>query len=152
MKPLVLTRKTWVSDLPALKMLFAEDAMPLPSKEDLLRGIAAVNESGELVGFIRILQINDDKNPEANGNYVYPVIVFKSWQGHGVGRVLIEAAHKHYGALKLVACKASRDFYPKCGFEPLEWKEVAEVIAYDCECCPDQPTCFPQPYILPGEQ
>lgn len=148
MKPLVTTRKVWASDIPYLELLFSEDAMPLPPKKDLRRGIAAVNDSGELVGFIRVLPIRDEKHPEGDGNYVYPVIVFKSWQGHGVGRTLIREAYRQYGELRLVACRASRDFYPKCGFEPLSWDEVAERIANDCEQCSELPTCEPKAFIL----
>ena len=148
MSSLVTVRKVWESDLPYLKLLFLEDAMPLPPKKDLLRGMVAANEQGEPVGFIRILVVADNKNPAGNGNYVYPVIVFKNWQGHGVGRALIAAAGKRYGELKLVACKASRNFYPKCGFEQLAWDEVASTIAYDCERCPSLAECEPQAFIL----
>ena len=148
MDPVVTTRKVWESDLPALKLLYAEEGMPLPAKKDLLCGIAAANDAGELVGFIRILTIDDDLSAEANGNYVYPIIVFKSWQGCGVGRALMQAAHEKCGELKLVACKSSQEFYPKCGLVPLDWDEVAQVIAFDCECCPDKPTCYPKPFVL----
>ncbi len=148
MEPLITTRKVWASDLPYLKLLFAEDAMPLPPKKDLMRGIVAVNASGEPVGFIRIALVRDKRNPEGRGNYVYPIIVFRNWQGYGVGRILIKEAYRQYGELRLVACRASRDFYPKCGFEPLPWEEVAERIASDCESCPDLNTCEPQAFIL----
>lgn len=148
MGSLFTTRKVWTSDIPYLKMLFAEDGMPLPPKKDLMRGIVAVNSKDEPVGFIRILQAKDEKDSFKNGNYVYPVIVFKNWQGHGVGRTLIETAYEKYGTLKLVACKASQKFYPKCGFKTLEWGEVAHIIENDCKECPDLATCNPQPYIL----
>ena len=148
--PPLSTRKVWASDLPYLKSLFSEAGMPLPPKKDLMRGILAVNDADEPVGFIRVLQVNNDKNPAANGNYVYPIVVFESWQGHGAGRLLIEKAHAHYGELRLVACRSSRDFYPKCGFEPLAWEEVAHTIVNDCQHCPDLEDCNPQPYIKPA--
>ena len=148
MDSLVTTRKVWASDMPYLKLLFSEEGMPLPPKKDLMRGIVAVNGEDTPVGFIRILEVKNEKNQEKNGNFVYPVIVFKNWQGYGVGRILIEKAHKHYGELKLVACKASREFYPKCGFEPLDWSRVATPVENDCKQCPDLSTCDPQPYKL----
>ena len=147
MSTAVSVRKVWAKDLPYLKLLFAEDGMALPSKKELESGLAAVSERGELVGFIRILQVADEENPLGDGNYVYPVIVFKSWQGHGVGRALIEEAHRLYGELRLVSCLASRGFYPKCGFEPLAWEEVAHRVANDCKHCPDLSSCEPQAFI-----
>ncbi|MDR1087705.1 MAG: GNAT family N-acetyltransferase [Coriobacteriales bacterium] len=148
MRPPFTIRRPWASDLPYLKALFAEDAMPLPAKKQLMRGMVAADAAGEPVGFIRIVQIEEGQNPRGNGNYVYPVIVSKEWQGRGVGRALIQAAQSTYGELKLVACRASRGFYPRCGFEPLSWEEVASRIAYDCEQCPDLLSCEPQAFVL----
>lgn len=141
-------RKAKSSDLPQVQALFAEDGMGKPTLACCLQGYAAYNERGELVGFIRILKVQDTQNPQGDGCYVYPVIVYKSWQGYGVGSALINYAHKKFGELKLVACKASQDFYPKCGFEPLAWEEVAPRIAQDCDHCADLDSCKPKAYIL----
>jgi predicted N-acetyltransferase YhbS len=122
--------------------------MPLPAKKQLMRGLVAASASDGPVGYIRILQVKDEKNPRGSGNYVYPVIVARAWQGRGIGRALIEAVHDKYGELKLVACAASRGFYPRCGFEPLPWEEVASQIARDCEQCPDLQSCEPQAFGL----
>lgn len=135
-------------DLSCLHGLFAEDGMTLPEREELLEGFVATNDADEPVGFIRILQVEDPQNSQGNGHYVYPIIVFKSWQGYGVGSALIQFAHQRFGALKLVACKASREFYPTCSFEPVGWQEIAPRIAKDCDLCPDLVDCSPQPFIL----
>jgi GNAT superfamily N-acetyltransferase len=131
-----------------LATLFAEDGMSLPARDELLAGTVAVNYAGETVGFIRVLEVHE--GGPGDGAYVYPVIVFKSWQGHGVGRALIEYELARHGALKLVACRASRGFYPRAGFVPLDWGEVASVIAHDCELCPLLPTCDPLPFVRVG--
>jgi GNAT superfamily N-acetyltransferase len=147
--PNILTiRAAIADDLLSLHALFAEDGMPIPARDDLLSGSVAINQSGKVVGFIRILYVDDTANPAANGAYVYPVIVFKSWHHRGVGRALIMYELEHCGELRLVACRSSRDFYPRCGFEPLDWSCVASRIARDCELCPDHATCDPQPFIL----
>lgn len=122
--------------------------MAEPSEPQCLQGFVAVNEEDEVVGFIRVLKVVDTKKPEGNGSYVYPIIVYKSWQGYGVGRKLIAYAHQRFGELRLVACKASREFYPKCGFEPLDWDEVAPQIANDCTQCGDLLSCNPQAFVL----
>lgn len=144
----VKVRKVKNNDLPYIKAMFAEDTMAEPGRAACLQGFVAANAEDKPVGFIRVLKVIDKANPRSGGNYVYPVIVFKYWQGHGVGRVLIKYAHKKFGELKLVACATSREFYPKCGFEPLEWGEVAPRIANDCTHCTDLKTCKPQAFIL----
>jgi GNAT superfamily N-acetyltransferase len=113
----------------------------------LLGGTVAVNANDEPVGFIYIYEINDVEDTEGNGAYVYPVIVYKDWQHHGVARALIDDAVKRYGAIKLVACAESQGFYPKAGFKPMDWSGVAGIIAKDCETCADLKTCHPQPFI-----
>jgi GNAT superfamily N-acetyltransferase len=140
-------RPACAKDLPLLQSLFVEDGMAQPSTAQLLAGTVAVNDDDEAVGFIQILEVSDDVNPAANGAYVYPVIVYQSWQHHGVGRALIDYELARHGTLKLVACNRSQRFYPKAGFEPLPWEQVAARVARDCELCPDLPTCHPQPFI-----
>jgi predicted N-acetyltransferase YhbS len=147
MSALFTIRPAAERDLPLLTSLFAEDGMALPQRSELLSGTVAVNNDDEAVGFIRVLPIQDADNPAANGNYVYPVIVFVSWRKHGVATALIEYELARYHELKLVACRSSQGFYPRIGFEPLAWSEVANRIAHDCELCPDLPTCHPQPFV-----
>ncbi len=144
----MIIRSAEKRDVPYLYALFAEDEMATPQETELLEGLVAINDVDEPVGFIRIKCIEDAKSPRGNGNYVYPIIVFKSWQGHGVGSALIKHAQQRYGELKLVACKASQGFYPTCGFTPLVWSEVASQIAADCTECPSLKSCTPQPYVL----
>lgn len=144
----VKIRKVMQRDLAALQAIFADSAMGLPSEDDYMQGVVAVDENDKPLGFIRIYTVLDKSYPEGNGHYVYPVIVAKDLHGEGIGRILIEYAHEKYGELKLVACRASRDFYPKCGFVPLSWEFVAHKIAYDCEMCPDIDSCEPQAFML----
>jgi predicted N-acetyltransferase YhbS len=133
-------------DLPYLNLLLQQEGMALLQADDLCQSFVAVNSAGEPVGFIRILKVDDAVNPAASSAYVYPVAVFSHWRGHGVGRALVQQALRKYGELRLVACRDSRDFYPKCGFESVGWEQIAGLITRDCELCPDLKTCDPQPY------
>ncbi|MDR2672158.1 MAG: GNAT family N-acetyltransferase [Coriobacteriales bacterium] len=139
-------------DLPWLHLLFEQDGMPHPPESDLLNGRVAVNDVDEPVGFIRVLELGDETNPQASGAYVYPVIVFEQWRKHGVGKALIKQALLDFGELRLVACRDSRGFYPRCGFVPLEWEKIAGPIARDCELCPDLATCDPQPFVAQADR
>lgn len=147
MSETVKIRKVMQRDLARLEDIFTENGMVLPCKDACLQGVVAVDENDKPLGFIRIYKVFEKDQPEGNGSYVYPVIVAKDLHTRGIGRALIDYAHEKHGELKLVACRASRDFYPKCGFDPLSWEFVAHRIAYDCEMCSDLPTCDPQAYI-----
>jgi N-acetylglutamate synthase-like GNAT family acetyltransferase len=50
------------------------------------------------------------------------------------------------GELKLVACKESQGFYPKAGFESVDWDVIAARIAWDCERCAAREACGPLPF------
>ena len=143
-----MIRSAQDADVPYLLLLLRGENMPLMPDSDLLTSSVAVNDDDKPVGFIRILQVSDAQNPQASAAYVYPVAVFPEWRDLGVGRALISHAQKKYGELRLVACRASRAFYPKCGFQPISWKQIAASIARDCELCPDLPTCDPQPFAI----
>jgi predicted N-acetyltransferase YhbS len=136
------------ADLPYIQLLLAQEGMPSMLADDLRLSLVAANNSDQPVGFIRVLTVKDAINPQASAPYVYPVAVFKDWRGHGVGKALVEQALREHGELRLVACRASRDFYPKCGFAPTGWESIAGLIAQDCELCPDLKTCDPQPFAL----
>jgi len=146
-EPLFTIRPAQERDLPILALLFTTADMPVPPRDDLLVGTVAVNGDDEPVGFIRILVVSDEVNPAGSGAYVYPVVVFDTWRGHGVGAALVSHELIRYHELKLVGCRDSRGFYPRIGFEPLEWDGVAGVIARDCERCGDLQACDPQPFI-----
>jgi N-acetylglutamate synthase-like GNAT family acetyltransferase len=135
-------------DLVYLRMICAEGGLALI--ESFADTSVAVNDEDIPVGFIHIETITDDANPAANGVYVYPVAVFEAWRHRGVARALVEHAARDAavtsGELKLVACKPSRGFYPKVGFEPVGWDLIAARIAKDCELCADRKACAPVPF------
>ncbi|MDR3137159.1 MAG: GNAT family N-acetyltransferase [Coriobacteriales bacterium] len=143
---LFTVRKAQASDLPHLQLLLRLEQMPVLSDTQLLASIVAVNSEDQPVGAVRIVDVRDTVNPQASASYVYPVVVFREWRGFGVGRVLLAAALREHGELRLVACRESRDFYPRCGFEPIAWDKIAGTIAHDCEACPQLASCAPQPF------
>jgi N-acetylglutamate synthase-like GNAT family acetyltransferase len=132
-------------DLVYLNLICAEHGLGLV--ESVAETNVAVNDEDIPVGFIHIEIVNDDPHSWANGAYVYPVAVFEAWQHHGVAAALVEHELALRGELRLVACKESQGFYPKAGFEPLDWNFIAERIAKDCEFCGDHATCGPIPFI-----
>jgi N-acetylglutamate synthase-like GNAT family acetyltransferase len=122
----------------------AQAAMPTP--KDYLAGTVAVNDKDQPVGYIRVLLIEDDLNPKGLGAYIYPVVVFEGWRQYGIASALVDYELERHGALKLVACKASRGFYQRTGWETEDWDNIAALISRDCELCPDCQTCDPQPF------
>ena len=108
----------------------------------------AVNNQDLPVGFIHIETVDDDKDPGANGVYVYPVAVYGSWQHHGVATALVRHELSKTGELRLVACKSSQGFYPKVGFEPVSWELIAARIAHDCDVCGALDDCDPIPFRI----
>jgi predicted N-acetyltransferase YhbS len=135
-----------LADLPYIRLICEDVGLGIvDTTTDVL---VAVGEEDLPVGFIRIEVVCGDKNPQANGNYVYPVAVLADWQRHGVAQALVERAGESYGQLKLVACTESQGFYPKAGFAEMPMAEVAASIAHDCECCKRLGTeCFPKAFI-----
>ena len=107
----------------------------------------AVNDEDLTVGFIHIKTV-DDESPDTNGAYVYPVAVFGEWQNHKVASTLIRHELDKAGELKLVACKPSQGFYPKLGFKPLAWEQIARQISHDCTVCANYEDCGPKAFII----
>jgi predicted N-acetyltransferase YhbS len=163
-------REPKTRDLPAIATVFADNTMVMPCAGELVvdadlpqsseqkriarakssarsHALVAVNSDDVAVGLIRVLEVTDKENSDGSGAYVYPVVVYRTWRRYGVATALINAALKQFGELKLVACNPSQGFYPKAGFEPLEWNRIAAQIARDCELCPDCATCEPKPFI-----
>jgi N-acetylglutamate synthase-like GNAT family acetyltransferase len=132
-------------DLGYLQMICDEGG--LATIEDFADISVAVNAEDIPVGFIHIETVTDDENPVANGSYVYPVAVFEAWRHQGIATALIEHAAKTTGELKLVACRASRGFYPKAGFVTVDWNRIAARIARDCDLCAEREECAPVPFM-----
>ena len=66
---------------------------------------------GEMTGFIALM-----------GNEVGAIFVQPQYQGQGIGKALMDTAHKIYGELELEVFKVNhiaRQFYEKYGFKPL---------------------------------
>jgi GNAT superfamily N-acetyltransferase len=144
--PLFTIRAAEKRDLVYIQMICEEGGLVLI--ESIAELTVAVNEEDLPVGFIHIERVVDDANPAANGAYVYPIAVFEAWQRQGVATALIRHAAQVAGDLRLVACAPARDFYPRVGFEPLDWEHVAARIARDCELCSLRAPCAPTPFIL----
>lgn len=93
--------------------------------------------SGEhLVGAVRL-------EWEAGEAYVRPLVVDSSWQGRGVGSLLLQFLAKEIPRLNVVARGQVTPFYEKIGFIPLAWEQVPPRYRAECESCPDQTTCNP---------
>lgn len=110
---------------------------------DEISGVTvAANESDEPVGFIQI----------AYGKFgvahVYPIVVCDTWRGYGVGRALIDDAHKKCGELRLVSRGTSIGFYKKLGFSECEWNLIENDLTEGCAECSMQKECNPLPMRL----
>lgn len=99
----------------------------------------AENGDGEVVGFIRLVF-------DGQGVcHVNPVVVYPTWRGLGVGRLLVDFAFEKYGELRLVSRGSSLGFYEKLGFEPIEWEKIHPPIAAECDECELFEECGPRP-------
>ena len=104
----------------------------------------AVDANDVPVGFCRL---QDDAQGIA---YVNPIVVYGPWQGHGVGRALIEDARALAGELRLIARGESTGVYRALGFVemPWEWADLS-AASEDCERCAWRAECGPVPMRLP---
>lgn len=99
----------------------------------------AVNETDEVVGFIRIAF--DEKRVA----HVNPVVVYSTWRGFGVGRALTEYVQDLFGELRLVSRGGSKAFYEALGFIPCTWEDIYPPIAQECDGCEMKDECGPTP-------
>lgn len=99
----------------------------------------AVNETDEVVGFIRIA-FDDERIAHVN-----PVVVCPSWRGLGVGRALTKYAQDLFGELRLVSRGGSKAFYEALGFMPCAWEDIHPPLAQECDGCEFLAECNPQP-------
>ncbi|WP_165060541.1 GNAT family N-acetyltransferase [Adlercreutzia sp. ZJ154] len=124
-------------DRQALELMLGMEGM---DTFDSLEGVTvAVNETDEVVGFIRIAIGENGKA------YVNPVVVFPTWRGYGVGSSLTDAALAQYGELRLVSRGASKPFYDKMGFQCCDWSLIVHGVSEDCDNCSWREECRPQP-------
>lgn len=99
----------------------------------------AINADGEIVGFIRLVFDGEGIC------HVNPVVVYPTWRGFGVGRILIDYALATYGEVRLVSRGSSLAFYQALGFEPIAWDLVFDPIAAECDACELRDECKPVP-------
>ena len=145
MTDLFTIRPAEIKDLAYLQIICEEQGLGKVESIDFTT--VAVNEEDLPIGFIHIERINDE-DPKANGAYVYPVAVLGSWQHHGVATALIRHELEKAGELKLVACSSSQGFYPRLGFEIVDWTHIAKRIAHDCDSCAAHEECDPIPFWI----
>lgn len=109
---------------------------------DVVDGITvAANEDDEMVGFVRV--VDDEKGCA----HIYPVVVYETWRGFGVGRVLVEQVMKDRGQVKLISRGHSNAFYEALGFKKAPWEDMADFVVDDCRACEIREECGPQPYL-----
>lgn len=101
----------------------------------------AANEDDEMVGFIRVA---DDDEGTA---HIYPVVVYETWRGFNVGRVLVEYVMQSRGRVKLISRGYANAFYEALGFKPASWEDMADFVVADCEECELRDECGPQPFV-----
>ncbi|MEG1397363.1 MAG: GNAT family N-acetyltransferase [Raoultibacter sp.] len=124
-------------DLPVLDSYAAAEGMGnIPCADHVC---VAVNDSDEIVGFIRL--VFDD----AKVCHVNPVVVYPSWRGVGLGRALIDYAAQRFGEVRLVSRGSSLAFYEALGFTPLPWDEIKPEIVEECTECELRDECHPVP-------
>lgn len=137
MEELVTIRDAERDDCPILTAYSELEGMGPIEAGDTVR--VAVNGDGDIVGFIRLVL-------DADGVcHVNPVVVYSTWRGYGVGRLLIEDALEKYGELRLVSRGSSRAFYEALGFEPVGWETIHPPIAAECDECEMYEECAPLP-------
>jgi N-acetylglutamate synthase-like GNAT family acetyltransferase len=132
-------------DLPALRII--SDNVGMPLIESTANTYVAVNGGGEAVGFVRIKVLPDPLDAQGQAHVIYPVAVFETWQGHGVGSALVEHALARHFELRLVACTPSHGFYEKSGFKDAPWDSIPPEVARDCDECPQAGSCTPRPFV-----
>lgn len=139
MDDLVTIRQAVEGDLATVEAYAALEGMgPIESVGNVR---VAVNDSGEIVGFIRLVL------DEQGICHVNPVVVYSTWRGYGVGRVLIDDALEDYGELRLVSRGTSLAFYRALGFEEIGWDAIHPPIAAECDGCELYGECGPTPMV-----
>lgn len=125
-------------DLPIVNTYANWEGMDnMPSAEGVR---VAVEPSGAIVGFCRMARGVDGKD------YIRPMVTYRTWRRHGVGRALIEDAFaRSNGELLLVARGGAVPFYRACGFTEATWEDLEEDAASDCSQCEMRDECMPQP-------
>lgn len=98
----------------------------------------AVNESGQIVGFIRMKLGN-------GAWYVNPVVVYPTWRRYGVGKALMDFAFDTRDEIRLVSRGSSMAFYEALGYTPASWDIIYEPIAHECDGCELRDECRPCP-------
>lgn len=128
------------SDKPYLDAFcYSEGMADLDSLDDVT---VAVDMDDDPIGFIQILA-------GSNGvAHVYPVVVNPNWRGLGIGKALVDDAHKKHGELRLVSRGTSVGFYKKLGFEECDWSLIDNECTEGCADCPTKESCAPLPMRL----
>ena len=135
-------RKAEPRDESAVRTLMRVGGMGIAP--DWQEAMVAVADADHPIGYLRV-QLTD------KGPHVAPVAVFPYWQGHGVGRMLMEDALERFGMLKLVARGEVADFYRKLGYREIPLDEISGDLGEDCANCADRMTCQPIAFILEKE-
>ena len=120
-------------DAPALQQLMVEASMY--AEVDPLECLVADTPHG-VVGFARVEFFEDVP-------YLRPVVVAPSYQGHGVGRRLVEGLLADYPELCVVSRGEAAGFYQRLGFQELPWSVVAADHQEECNLCPERSQCCP---------
>lgn len=136
MQTLFTIRDAVGDDLPTMDHYANLEGMDaLPGVENCL---VAVSSSDEVVGFIRI-------DMDGDVCYVNPVVVYRTWRGHGVGEALMERATAGHDDVRLVARGVSVGFYERLGFTEIPWEQISFDHTEECDGCPLFGECGPVP-------
>lgn len=137
MDDLVTIRDAEDGDLATLTAYSSLEGMgPIDAAENVR---VAVSDDGDIVGFIRLVQSDEGIW------HVNPVVVYSTWRGFGVGRLLMDQALADAGELRLVSRGSSLAFYQSLGFEPIDWEAIHAPIVAECEECDLFDECGPVP-------
>ena len=130
-------RTATAGDRTALMALLAEAGMDYTDPPEAYTLALA---EGKIAGCGRI---------EDHGHFVMlrPLVVAGQFQGHGVGRHILQSIIPPDKPTALVARGESVKFYKTMGFFPTVWENVSAEQQAECESCPNRPECLPQPMI-----
>lgn len=99
----------------------------------------AVNGEDQIVGYIRVVI------GESGNAFINPIVVYKTWRKHGVGKALMDLALSEYGAIRLVSRGTAVPFYKALGYQECDWTEIDEGVSEDCANCSWRKECNPKP-------
>ena len=134
---MISLRMATANDRPALIALLGENDMDYVDSPEAY--ILAV-EGEEIAGCGRL---------EDHGHIalLHPLAIAKSYRRRGVGSLILKSIMPADRPTALVARSESVAFYKAVGFSNTDWDTLPASQRAECEACPNEAECKPQPMI-----